>query len=197
MWLRSLFAIYDSAQLQALDLPWWTFGAIDALKQLIAERGSLRVFEYGAGASTVWLARRGCKISSVEHDAQWYATFIDAVRQFAHVEVRLIEPGPAGDDVQYRSERPGWQDYSFKTYVKSIDDLDGQFDLIVIDGRARTQCLQEAKRRLAPNGVIVFDNAGRKRYRSALEDPAFKMVMHRGLAVSLPYPDATALIYRA
>jgi len=39
-----------------LDIPWWTYGAIDAVQQhLESLKGRARLFEFGSGASTVWL----------------------------------------------------------------------------------------------------------------------------------------------
>jgi precorrin-6B methylase 2 len=196
LWLRSLFAIYDSHQLLALDLPWWSFGAIDALNAFMAGRQGLRVYEYGAGSSTIWLARRGCTVFSVEHDPEWYETFKSSLAGFDAVDLRLIKATPAPTSDHDRSDREGWKDRCFRNYVHSIDAIDGLFDLIVIDGRARVACLAHAKSRLAPGGRIVFDNANRSRYRSAFTDPDFAVVFHNGLTVSLPYPDSTALLSR-
>src|SRR4051794_22381364 len=69
-WLASQFAIHDPAALVRLDTPWWTLAAIDAVESWIAARkGDVRAFEYGSGASTVWLARRCREVVTVEHDA--------------------------------------------------------------------------------------------------------------------------------
>src|SRR3954469_21096963 len=69
-WLGSQFAIHDAAALARMDVPWWTFPAIDAVERWITARnGNVRVFEYGSGASTVWLARRAAHVVSIEHDA--------------------------------------------------------------------------------------------------------------------------------
>jgi hypothetical protein len=38
LWIRSLFGIYDSADLVRLDMPWWTFSAIDAVNIFLASR---------------------------------------------------------------------------------------------------------------------------------------------------------------
>jgi hypothetical protein len=81
--------------------------------------------------------------------------------------VKLIEadsePVPG-----YLSEKPGWQGRSFQRYASTIDAEPGQFDLIVVDGRARGACLKHAIKKLAPGGMILFDNSGRSRYREAI-----------------------------
>ena len=66
---RTLYAIHDVDDLVDLDIPWWTYGAIDAVeKHLNSLGGRARVFEFGSGASTVWLGRRSAEVFSVEHD---------------------------------------------------------------------------------------------------------------------------------
>ena len=40
LYLRSLFSIYDATDLAKLDLPWWTFGAIDHVDAILRERGA-------------------------------------------------------------------------------------------------------------------------------------------------------------
>ncbi len=82
----------------------------------------------------------------------------------------------------------------FSDYVGQIGTVGGEFDLIVIDGRAREACLAAALGHLAPDGVIVFDNTFRRRYRAAVEAAPVTETRYRGLTPTLPYPDATSLI---
>ena len=56
-YLRSLFAIYDPVDLMRLDIPWWTFAAIQEVEEMIASwEGEVRVFEYACGNSSYPLA---------------------------------------------------------------------------------------------------------------------------------------------
>jgi hypothetical protein len=72
--LRTLLAVHEAEDLVAFDLPWWTYQAIDHVSGFLAGRGyRARVFEYGSGASTLWLARRCSSLDAVEHHAQWAA----------------------------------------------------------------------------------------------------------------------------
>ena len=74
--------------------------------------------------------------------------------------------------------------------------MPGDFDVIVIDGRAREACLAKAVDRLRPDGLIVFDNVDRQRYVDAIDTlgPRVEVVMTRGLTPALPYPTRTALL---
>jgi predicted O-methyltransferase YrrM len=63
---------------------------------------------------------------------------------------------------------------------------------VVVDGRARADCLRRAVEALTPGGLIVFDNSDRKRYQPALAGLA--VTRYRGRAPALPIRSETALI---
>ncbi|WP_136637361.1 class I SAM-dependent methyltransferase [Pseudooceanicola onchidii] len=192
-WLRSLFAIYDFDDLTRLDLPWWTFDAVEEVEAFLAARPQARVFEWGSGASTLWLSKRAGEVVSVEHDPQWFGMVTERLTALQNVRLRHA-PAEATGDVA--SRKPGFEGQFFDRYVAAIREEDGLFDLIVIDGRAREACLEEAKLRLAPGGVIVLDDFKRDRYRVAARDSGLTTRALDGLAVCLPLPDSTALLSR-
>lgn len=192
-WLRSLFAIHDIDAMVALDVPWWSYDAIDAVEAFLADRPKARVFEYGSGASTVWAARRAARVISVEHDAGWHPIVARRLAEYDNADLVLIAPDTEVD-AGYLSQKPGSKGQSFRNYVTAIERQDGPFDLIVIDGRARVACLGQALGHLAPGGMIVFDNSGREEYRAALAGVAGELRTLRGRVPSLPYPDQTTLL---
>jgi predicted O-methyltransferase YrrM len=196
-WLHSLTRVHDSGAMIALDVPWWTYRAIDEVEQWLALRdGSARVFEYGSGASTAWLARRSAEVHSVEHDVEFASQLEGLLAGFenAHLVVRPPVPSMTPD---VPSAKEGYASLDFSSYVAAIDDVEGEFDLVVVDGRARERCLTSALRRLTPDGMVVFDNTRRRRYRRAIA--AAPVVERRlpGLTPTLPYPDQTSLLRRA
>jgi len=192
-WLRSLFAIYDIEDMAALDLPWWTFCAMGEVDEFLRSRGHARVFEYGSGASTIWLARRAGSVMSVEHERDWHSVVSQRLSPYPNATVRLIEADPE-PHAGYVSKKGKWTGRSFRDYVAAIDSEPGEFDLIIIDGRARSACLEHAGRRLAPGGAILFDNSNRARYRDAIEQSGMSASRLRGLAACLPYPDETTIL---
>jgi SAM-dependent methyltransferase len=197
-YLRSLFSIYDAEDLAALDLPWWSFASIDRVERFLAGRPDARVFEYGAGASTAWLARRAASVTSVEHDERFLPVARRIAAPYAHASVRLVPPRrpPDGRRPAVGSERAGFQGLDFADYVHAIDDAGGPFDLVVVDGRARLAALRHAVPHLAPDGLIVFDDVERRRYAPALHEPGLRALVLRGLTPAVPYPAATALLRR-
>lgn len=195
-WLRSLFSIYDSNDMVALDVPWWTYAAVDKVSAFLASRqGRARVFEYGAGASTVWLAKRAAEVVSVEHDEHFWESMQPLFAEHANVEVLLVPPATAsGKAGEVRSGRAGYEQSDFAAYVSAINCRDGKFDLVIVDGRSRDACLAAAMPRLALDGMIVFDNSNRRRYRQAIKASGMAAIRLRGLAPALPYPSETTLM---
>ena len=193
-WLGSQFAIHDAAALARMDVPWWTFPAIDAVDRWIAARnGDVRVFEYGSGASTVWLARRAAHVVSVEHDVG-FAKIAAPMLALPNVELRVIEPVRGAGSTRAPSGRSGDEDCDFSAYVDSIADGASRYDIVIVDGRARAACLARAWDCLDAGGLVVFDNSGRRRYQAALAGTGGRMTRYRGWAPALPYPSETTLI---
>ena len=195
-WLVSLLAIHDVDGLQRLDVPWWTFESADRVAEWLHDHPGARVFEWGSGASTLWLAARSGTVHSVEHHAGWADVL--APRLPANVDLRVV-PAVVSSSPVVGSAKPGHADLDFAAYVAAIDDLPGLFDVVVIDGRAREACLERAVERLAPGGVIVFDNVDRRRYVDAIATMGDRLTitMTRGLTPALPYPTRTALLRSA
>lgn len=193
LWLRSLFSIYQLDDLVHLDLAWWTFEAMDQVDEFLREKPGARVFEYGSGASTFWLARRGAIVTSIEHDPEWGATMLDRTRAIENIQVKIVPPMKSCRG-QFPSGVARWRGHDFEEYVRSINCEAGTFDLIIIDGRCRPACLEQSKRRLSEGGVILFDNSGRSRYQTTIKAAGMDRMVTRGLVPTLPYPDETTLL---
>ncbi|MAT05760.1 MAG: SAM-dependent methyltransferase [Acidimicrobiaceae bacterium] len=201
-WAYSLFCAHDSLAIAELDVPWWTYGAIDEVERWLDHRAApVRVFEWGSGASTVWLAKRVDSVDSVEHHRGFgemlqgeLADLADRVDvRASHVDLVVIEP-VRSDAPVVGSKKEGMAGLDFADYVGRIDVVGGTFDLIVIDGRAREACLTAALPHLADDGIIVFDNTQRRRYRAAIDAAAVTSARYRGLTPTLPYPDETSIV---
>jgi predicted O-methyltransferase YrrM len=193
-WAYALTRVHDVSALAELDLPWWTYRAVDAVESWLAARPHpIRIFEYGSGASTLWLARRGDEVHSVEHDRRFAEFLRPLLAGAADVDLRVVEPTPSEHPV-VSSQKDGQAGLDFAGYVAAIGDVRGSFDLIVIDGRARADCLRAALPRLSTDGLIVFDNSRRRRYRAAIESCGLTEIRLRGLTPTLPYPEQTSLL---
>ena len=196
-WAYSLTRAHDSIGISKLDVPWWTYKAIDEVEAWLAPRHGVRVFEWGSGASTIWLAKRAAEVHSVEHHAGFGKMIQEQLANTPHATLDIVEP-EASEHPEIGSAKEGHGKLDFTSYVRHIDRVaeavDGPFDLIVVDGRAREACLFAALPHLADDGIIVFDNTMRRRYRKAIAAAPVVERAFRGLTPTLPYPDQTSIV---
>lgn len=196
-WAFSLTRAHDSLAIAELDVPWWTYDAIDVVERWIEARPEpVRVFEWGSGASTLWLARRVDTITTVEHHKGFADHIAPNLAEHANITSLVVEPVESSSP-KVPSAKEGHKGLDFADYVAAIDGAGGPFDLIVIDGRAREACLRAAVPHLADGGIIVFDNTKRRRYREAMAAAPVTVEAHKGLTPTLPYPDETSICRRA
>src|SRR2546426_7052401 len=100
-----------------LDSPYPRY-AISAVEYLAPRvRPGFRILEWGAGSSTLWFAREGASVLSIEHDPLW--------------QLRTGARLPDTSVVLRRELGP-----EYWSPVESIQE----FDLIAIDGRCRQEC---------------------------------------------------------
>ncbi len=133
-------------------VPWFTYPAIEALKNW--DLSDKRVFEYGSGYSTLFWASRAKEVVSVEHNPAWH----QKISKLAPANARIIL---APIDEEKNAYHPSAESREeFKQYAQAID---GRFQIIVIDGYARSrvryQCAQMAKSHLDTDGLIILDNS--------------------------------------
>jgi hypothetical protein len=198
-WVESIFAIYDVEELINLDLPWWTFQATAEVEQFLKNRDNASVFEWGSGASTIWLARRAESIISIEHETKWFEKMQSISKEYSNITLCLEQPrNLIGEFSTFMSSKKGFENLDFQQYVTAISRLNKKFDLIVIDGRAREACFEIAINYLNKDGLIVFDNTNRSRYQKVInkKNHLLRVTTTKGLTVALPYPTKTSLIYK-
>jgi predicted O-methyltransferase YrrM len=195
--LRTLFSIFEADDMVKMDLCWWSYPAMRRVEEFLADRPGARIFEYGAGASTLWLAKRAGQIDSVEHDLQWAEQVRVMLAGTGNVKLHAVPATAATADSVVRSGRVGHTDLDFADYVSTIDQVGGPFDLIVVDGRARVDAFRRSIDHLADGGVVVFDNIKRKRYWDVMSAlPGLRIELLKGGTPTLPYPTTTGLIWR-
>jgi len=163
-WLISLR--YKSNSLR-YEIPWLTYGSMDWMEKHLSKK--MKVFEWGSGGSTVFLAKRVKKVVSVEHNYCWYKKVVGYLQNKGlskNVEVIYKKPSKIKSiEGKYGSRQVKYKDHSFKKYCMAISKYPEEyFDLILIDGRARIDCMKLAVKKVKKKGWIVLDNADEDRY---------------------------------
>lgn len=152
-------------------IPWVTYDALGQLESMVTP--TMRVFEFGAGGSTVFFAKRAAQVVSVEHDAGWQRLVQEELADRSNVEYLLAEPEPRvpGDAPDALSRN--YPDHHFTTYTRSIDRFDdGSFDIVLVDGRARVASARHSYAKVRPGGWLVLDNSERPDYGQVFTDLA-------------------------
>lgn len=126
------------------DWPWLTTGAVRFLELWLTPNDI--VFEWGSGRSTSWLARRVRSITAVEHDPIWFQIVQDeaAKKGISNIDLRFC-PQPEADDGD-------------SGYVAAINSLNGEFDLVLVDGLKRDRCAEAGVGKLRSGGLMIVDD---------------------------------------
>jgi hypothetical protein len=172
-WFRS-FQSGKAINLAGEPIPWCTYPYIHFIEPRL--RADFRVFEYGAGNSTLWFAKRVKEVVSVESDERWFSMIFDNIPP----NVRLI----------FRNLNNG--------YVDEIEHH-GLFDIIVIDGGKRVECMEFAWKALKSEGIIVWDNSDRDDFLAGikfLRMHGFRELAFFGMTPIFFYRSKTSIIYR-
>lgn len=118
-------------------IPWYTYPALEYLHSF--DFAESEVFEFGAGNSSRYWARMARRVVSVEDNSAWFET----VCKTAHSNQKVILCTAADE------------------YVSSLGRQDQTFDVVIIDGKWRDRCGEEAVRYVARDGMIILDNSER------------------------------------
>lgn len=177
-------------------LAWMDEREIAIIDEILRKRKPLRCLEWGSGFSTVYFSRwllSGASWLSIEHDEEWAGKVREMLkakpvlwRKNESEIVRycwrrgLMWLGPLLDkgkiEVAYVAPNQypwtdEWQDGSYfdlKDYVEH-PSKQGPFDFVLVDGRARRECLRKAHELVTDNGVVLLHDAKRNYYRDFCE----------------------------
>ena len=158
-------------------IPWMTYPFLDFVKNRFSE--NFRVFEYGSGNSTVYFSQRVKNVVAVEHDLNWF----NKVKENIPENVQLVFQPLDEDGVYARSCRSQGQ----------------YFQIIVVDGRDRVNCIKYSAECLTGDGVLILDNSDREDYRPAydfMRKNGFKYLEFWGMVPIVNYTCCTTVFYR-
>jgi hypothetical protein len=155
-------------------LPWFTYPAIEYLKQF--NFSDKRVFEYGAGNSSLFWAARAGEVVAVESDREWYT--------------RISATCPPNLYLNMHADK--------ENYVSCITRQNAGFDVIVIDGQWRNACAAVCVACLNRHGIIIIDNSDRH-YKGSdlLRNAGFLQIDFNGFSPVNRYASTTSVFIHA
>jgi predicted O-methyltransferase YrrM len=124
------------------DQPWLPEFFISILEKVLADIPDARVFEWGAGGSTIWFAQRVREVVTVEANPTWAQFIRDRAAKQDLKNIVVLE-----------------YDYETPYYAKCINKIPKQFDLIFVDGKNRRACAERAIVKVRRGGWVLFDNS--------------------------------------
>lgn len=135
-WFRS-FKSGKSINSEGKPIPWFTYGAIELLRERLPK--DIVVFEYGSGLGTKWWAENSLQVDVVEHDKRWYKMILNELPENVKIQHKKLH-----DD-----------------YETAIAESGKNYDVIVIDGKNRIECTRKAIHCLSDKGIVIYDDTDR------------------------------------
>lgn len=159
-------------------IPWVAYSFIDFIEPRLTKKMS--IFEYGSGNSTIYYSSRVKNVFSVEHDQKFYK--------------KLEENLPSNVDLSFCKLEYGGE------YSKWVQRTENEYDLIIVDGRDRVNCILVSVGKLKAGGVIILDDAERESYSegvNALLEDNFKRIDFWGISPGfISYNKSTTVFYK-
>ncbi|HYK75915.1 MAG TPA: FkbM family methyltransferase [Daejeonella sp.] len=159
-------------------IPWVTYSFIDFIKDRL--QSEHQVFEFGAGNSTFFYAKKAAKVISVEHDQAWFD--------------KISGQRPANSEIIFcEVETDG-------KYAGMPVSLNEKFHVIIVDGRDRVNCCKQAISALTDDGVVILDDSEREFYNPGIEflkAQGFKQIAFSGISPGLFYRKTTSVFYKS
>lgn len=157
-------------------LPWITLPFIHFINDRLNKEMS--VFEYGSGSSTHYFAGKVKEVFSVEHNPDWYKKVKDSLESNCTLYHKDLD----------------------KSYENSISQPNIKFDLILVDGRKRVECIKTGINYLSESGVLILDNSERTKYKTGIDfmiNNGFKKIDFYGIPPGLVSFGCTTVFYRS
>ena len=145
--------------------PWMTRDSISFIHSKISNMKNKNLLEFGSGSSTAWFLKvLNCNVTSVEHDKYWLDNVKNKIPdKLQYNWTPIFKPPLFSGNCKGSSDELFYDDY-----VHSIDNME-KFDIIVVDGRARSHCILNSIDKLNNDGIFIVDNAERHFYKKAID----------------------------
>lgn len=135
------------------DQPWLCPGTVEFCKNHLST--SMSMLEFGSGRSSAWFSKRVSKLTSIEHDTDWYKLVKSNLEKenIANVNLRLIP-------LDHPLSEPEKEFYDpCPRYVAVLDEFeDESLDFIIIDGHYRTTCARKCLNKIKSGGYLLIDD---------------------------------------
>jgi hypothetical protein len=163
-------------------IPWFSYPMNDFLDKKLTQ--NLSILEYGAGNSTRYFKDKVKMIISIESNEHWYKIVSEDLSQCNNVKIYFepLENGSIG-------------------YIEKPKELNRKFDIIIIDGMHRKECLTFSLDYLSEKGVLIVDDTNNESeiyddYLEKLTNRDFRRLDFCGMSPYIVTKKCTTVLYR-
>ena len=158
---------------------WMNYSIIEFLDNRLGDY--IKVFEWGSGYSTIFIADRVKEITTIENSLEWYNNLQHIFKDRSNIKLYHVPYGPG--------------------YIDKIDDVGdrNKYEIIIVDGFLRVDCAKKAIDYLSDNGVLIIDDSSRERYEDIFtfyKKKGFREITFSGLKPSNIQLNYTTIFYR-
>ncbi len=126
-----------SVDARGVPRPWYCMAAVDFIDTL--DFSGHTVLEFGSGQSTLWWAQKAESVTAVEESAEWFGYVQRSLQNMPKATVHLET-----DLNRYAALPRTWR---------------RKFDVVIVDGGDRVQCMRTALDVIDDNGLVILDNS--------------------------------------
>jgi hypothetical protein len=156
----------------------WNYPVVRILQERLTK--DLNLFEFGSGYSTLFYAKKVKAVTSVEYDEKWLHIIKSQLPD--NVNIIFKQQDVDGD------------------YCRVIKSTGKKYDVVIVDGRDRVNCIKQSISALTSKGVILLDDSQRERYQEGIDfakSHGFKALNLEGLKATGTEVDRTTIFYQA
>lgn len=128
------------------------------------------MLEWGSGGSTSYFGAQVAALYSIEHDPEWYDIVTEETASLPVTVILSENQSEDGKVVPWPECRN--KPSLFTKYVEAVKSFGvNHFDVVLIDGRSRAACAQQALDYISSDSIVfIHDFWSRPEYRPALQN---------------------------
>ena len=177
-WIESLYKGKPCDE-NGLLIPWMNLSVINFLQDKLNEEQ--HVLEFGGGSSTLFFSRFCKSVTTIEHNLQWYKV--------------LVDKKPENCNLFLAENKEKYINFTSFLFLENR-----KWDVIVIDGMHRVECIKSLDKWISDSGVVIVDDSSRaslsEAIQSKLNDKRWKKIKFVGLCNGSHRLEETSILYR-
>lgn len=116
------------------------------------------IWEYGLGASSIWWAYNSKAVYGVDSNKEWYNGVKNRLTELNISDKTYLNYAAVIEEDQITDYNFAFANECKNAYINAIHIADIHFDIVVVDGLYRDECIAEALKKMKPGAILIVDN---------------------------------------